>query len=163
MVPRGTAGALVGAVFAVLFMVFSWVSSGRSVESAERAVGNSERQLAASQVVASNAEKMAAAVIELNQIAQFTPPDWTTKIDRLFSSLPASPAINDVSFSVDGGFIQARFTVAIPKELLEEWQAALGSSGASISITPLDSSANGPAEYLCNFPILEVDPPKGDA
>ena len=163
MVPRGTAGALVGAVLAVLFMVFSWVSSGRAVESAERAVGNSERQLAASQVVAVNAAKMAAAVIELNNIAQFTPPNWTTKIDRLFSSLPASPAINDVSFSVDGGFIQARFTVAIPKELVEEWQVALGSSGASISITPLDSSANGPAEYLCNFPILEVDPLKGDA
>ena len=144
-------------------MVFSWVSSGRAVESAQRAVGNGERQLAASQVVASNAEKMAVAVVELNKIAQFTPPNWTTKIDRLFASLPASPVINDVSFSIEGDFVQARFTVAIPKEMLEEWQVALGSSGASISITPLDSSANGPAEYLCNFPILDVDPPKGDA
>ena len=144
-------------------MVFSWVSSGRAVESAQRAVGNGDRQLAASQVVASNAEKMAVAVVELNKIAQFTPPNWTTKIDRLFASLPASPVINDVSFSIEGDFVQARFTVAIPKEMLEEWQVALGSSGASISITPLDSSANGPAEYLCNFPILDVDPPKGDA
>ena len=79
------------------------------------------------------------------------------------SSLPANPTVNEVSFSIDNGIIQAKFVVAIPSDMAQEWQAALGSSGASISITPLDSSANGPAEYLCNFPIRAADEAKGDA
>jgi hypothetical protein len=163
MVPRGTAGALVGAVLGVLLMIFSLVSSGRSVDSAQRAVENGTRQLAASQVVAANAAKMAAAVVELNEIAQFVPPNWTTSVIDLLSSLPANPAVNEVSFAIDNGIVQARFTVAIPADMVEEWQAALGSSGASISITPLDSAANGPAEYVCNFPIRTADESKGDA
>ena len=106
---------------------------------------------------------MAAAVVELNEIAQFVPPNWTTGVIRLLSSLPANPTVNEVSFSIDNGIVQAKFVVAIPADMAEEWQAALGSSGASISITPLDSSANGPAEYLCNFPIRAADEAKGDA
>ncbi len=163
MVPRGTAGALVGAVLAVLLMIFSFVSSGRSVESAEREVENATRQLASSQVVAANAAKMATAVVELNEIAQFVPPNWTTGVISLLSSLPANPSVNEVSFSIDNGIVQAKFVVAIPSDMAQEWQAALGSSGASISITPLDSSANGPAEYLCNFPIRAADKAEGDA
>jgi len=162
-VPRGTAGALVGAVFAVLLMIFSWVSSGRSVESAERAVENGTRQLESSQIVAANSAKMAAAAAELNAFAQFVPPNWTSSVVRLLSSLPATPTVSEVSFSIDNGVVQARFTVAIPSDMAEEWQVALVSSGASISITPLDSSANGPAEYMCNFPINATDEAKGDA
>lgn len=162
-VPRGTAGALVGAVFAVLFMIFSWVSSGRAVGNAERELENGRRQLAASQVVASDAQKMASAADDLNRFAQFVPPNWTKRIDRLFASLPASPVVKDVSFSIDNGMVKAQFTVEIPSDLVEEWKVALDTSGASISVTPLGSSLSGPAEYVCNFPISMNDDLKGDA
>jgi hypothetical protein len=162
-VPRGTAAALVGAVFAVLFMIFSWVSSGRAVVNAERELENGRRQLAASQVVASDAQKMATAADDLNKFAQFVPPNWTKRIDRLFASLPASPIVKDVSFSIDNGMVKAQFTVEIPSDLVEEWKLALDTSGASISVTPLGSSLVGPAEYVCSFPIRMDDELKGDA
>jgi hypothetical protein len=162
-VPRGTAGALVGAVLAFLFMIFSWVSSGRAVESADRSLENGKRQLANSQIVASNAKKMATAAADLNKFVQAVPPNWTKDIVLLFSSLPAKPVIEDVSFSIDNGMVQAQFTVAIPSDLAEEWKAALDSSGAIISTKRMDSSANGPTEYMCNFPIHVADQIKGDA
>ena len=162
-VPRGTAGALVGAVFAVLFMIFSWVSSGRAVGNAERELENGRRQLAASQIVASDAQKMASAVDDLNKFAQFVPPNWTKRIDRLFASLPASPIVKDVSFSIGNGLVKAQFTVEIPSDLVEEWKLALDSSGASISVTPLGSSLDGPAEYVFSFPIKMDNELKGDA
>ena len=47
--------------------------------------------------------------------------------------------------------MQARFTIAIPKEKMKEWQIALSKSGATVVILPLDNSAYGSAEYLLNF------------
>jgi hypothetical protein len=106
---------------------------------------------------------MASAADDLNRFAQFVPPNWTKRIDRLFASLPASPVVKDVSFSIDNGMVKAQFTVEIPSDLVEEWKVALDTSGASISVTPLGSSLSGPAEYVCNFPISMNDDLKGDA
>ena len=100
---------------------------------------------------------------DLNKFAQFVPPNWTKRIDRLFASLPASPIVKDVSFSVDNGMVKAQFIVEIPSDLVEEWKLALDTSGASISVTPLGTSLVGPAEYVCSFPISMDDELKGDA
>jgi hypothetical protein len=44
---------------------------------------------------------------------------------------------------------------------MEEWQIALASSGAAVSIMPLDNSVEGPAEYLFNFAANIAPAPEG--
>ena len=81
----------------------------------------------------------------------------------LLSSLPAEPIVNSVSFNVENGLVSARFIVKIPAEMLDEWQRALATSGASISMTALDATENGPVEYAFVFPLGVPFVPFGDA
>ena len=149
--PRGTASALMVAVGVVLFVGYSWISSGRGIDDANRAVSAAKRELKSSQNAAELAEILPTAAREVESFSKFVPPDWTTVVTRLLSSLPAEPQVSSVTFLSKSGYVQARFTIAIPKEKMKEWQIALSKSGATVVILPLDNSAYGSAEYLLNF------------
>jgi hypothetical protein len=146
-VPRGLAVGLSVVVVAALFATFAWVSTGRTAASLERVIA-ARKQTAATQ---------------LNSLSQFTPPIWSAAVVALLSSLPAEPIVNSVAFSVENGLVSARFTVKIPAEMLDEWQRALATSGASISMTELDATENGPVEYAFVFPLGVPFVPFGDA
>jgi hypothetical protein len=149
--PRGTASALMAAVGVALFAGYSWISSGRSIDDAQRAVDAAKRELLSSQNAAELAEVLPIAARELDSFSNFVAPDWVAVVTRLLSSLPAEPRATSVTFTSENGFVQARFVIAIPKEKMGEWQVALSQSGATVVILPLDDSANGSAEYLLNF------------
>jgi len=160
-VPRGTAAAMLGAIAVVLFVGYSWISSGRGIDNAQRSIAAANRELQSSQSAAELAEVMRKAALELDSFSKFVAPDWTTAVEKLLASLPAEPMVTSVTFTSENGFVQARFTVAIPKEKMEEWQIALASSGAAVSIMPLDNSVEGPAEYLFNFAANIAPAPEG--
>jgi hypothetical protein len=162
-VPRGLAVGLSVVVVAALFATFAWVSAGRTAASLERVIATAQKEVKSSKAVAELAARKQAAATQLNSLSQFTPPIWSAAVVALLSSLPAEPIVNSVSFSVENGLVSARFTVMIPAEMLEEWQRALATSGASISITELDATENGPVEYAFVFPLGVPFVPFGDA
>jgi hypothetical protein len=152
---------MLGAIAVVLFVGYSWISSGRGIDNAQRSIAAANRELQSSQSAAELAEVMRKAALELDSFSKFVAPDWTTAVEKLLASLPAEPMVTSVTFTSENGFVQARFTVAIPKEKMEEWQIALASSGAAVSIMPLDNSVEGPAEYLFNFAANIAPAPEG--
>jgi hypothetical protein len=162
-VPRGLAVGLSVVVVAALFATFAWVSAGRTAASLERVIATAQREVKSSKAAAELAARKQSAATQLNSISQFTPPIWSAAVVALLSSLPAEPIVNSVSFNVENGLVSARFIVKIPAEMLDEWQRALATSGASISITELDATENGPVEYAFVFPLGVPFVPFGDA
>lgn len=162
-VPRGLAVALSVVVVASLVATFAWVSAGRTAANLERVIATAQREVKSSKAAAELAARKQAAATQLNALSQFTPPIWSAAVVALLSSLPADPVVTSISFSVENRLVTARFTATIPAEMLDEWQRALATSGASISMTPLDATENGPVEYAFVFPLGIPFVPFGDA
>ena len=162
-VPRGLAVGLSVVVVAALLATFVWVSSGRTAANLERVIATAQREVESSKATAELAARKQTAATQLNSLSQFTPPIWSAAIVALLSSMPAEPTVNSVSFAVENGLVSARFTVKVPAELLDEWQRALATSGASISLTQLDATEDGPVEYAFVFPLGVPFVPFGDS
>ena len=162
-VPRGLAVGLSVVVVAALLATFVWVSSGRTAANLERVIATAQREVESSKAAAELAAQKQEAAKQLGTLSQFTPPIWSAAVVALMSSLPAEPIVNSVSFEIENGLVSARFIVKIPAEMLDEWQRALATSGASISLTQLDATENGPVEYAFVFPLGVPFVPFGDA
>ena len=162
-VPNGLAVGLSVVVVAALLATFVWVSSGRTAANLERVIATAQREVESSKAAAELAAQKQEAAKQLGTLSQFTPPIWSAAVVALMSSLPAEPIVNSVSFEIENGLVSARFIVKIPAEMLDEWQRALATSGASISLTQLDATENGPVEYAFVFPLGVPFVPFGDA
>ena len=162
-VPPGLAVGLSVVVVAALLATFAWVSAGRTAANLERVIATAQREVESSKATAELAARKQTAATQLNSLSQFTPPIWSAAIVALLSSMPAEPTVNSVSFRVENGLVSARFVVKIPAEMLDEWQRALATSGASISLTQLDATEDGPVEYAFVFPLGVPFVPFGDS
>jgi hypothetical protein len=91
------------AVGVALFAGYSWISSGRSIDDAQRAVDAAKRELLSSQNAAELAEVLPIAARELDSFSKFVAPDWVAVVTRLLSSLPAEPRATSVTFTSENG------------------------------------------------------------
>lgn len=149
--PRGTGVAILAAAVVILVAAYSWTWSGRRIDDAQRSVAVANRELQSSQDEERLADVKRSAVRELDKFAEFVPPAWVSAMTTLFRSLPSEPRVTSMTFTATDGSVQARFSAEIPSDKMREWEIALASSGAAISIVQTDNSAEGVKEFFLKF------------